>query len=59
MKLCKDIATSTSGKHPNVTIKATPLQNEQFQTKIPIALQSDNAPDVFQQLGRRRDSLTR
>ena len=28
-----------------------PLQNEQFKTKIPIALQSDSPPDVFQSWG--------
>src|SRR4029453_6078555 len=37
--------------HPNVTIKNVPLQNEQFTTKIPIALQSSNPPDVFQNWG--------
>ena len=37
--------------HPNVNVKAVPLQNEQFKTKIPIALQSNNPPDVFQNWG--------
>ena len=37
--------------HPGVTIKNVPLQNEQFLTKIPIALQSNNPPDVFQNWG--------
>ena len=37
--------------HPGVTIKNVPLQNEQFTTKIPIALQSNNPPDVFQNWG--------
>ena len=32
-------------------IKISPLQNEQFKTKIPIALQSNNPPDIFQQWG--------
>src|SRR5437879_4779273 len=31
--------------HPNVTIEVVPLQNEQFQTKIPVALQSQSPPD--------------
>jgi raffinose/stachyose/melibiose transport system substrate-binding protein len=38
--------------HPNVTVKNVPIQNEALQkTKIPIALQSSNPPDVFQQWG--------
>jgi raffinose/stachyose/melibiose transport system substrate-binding protein len=50
-KLYKDIASEFQKAHPNVTIKAIPLQNEQFKTKIPIALQSDSPPDVFQSWG--------
>lgn len=37
--------------HPDVTIKVVPFQNEQFKTKIPIALQSSSPPDVFQSWG--------
>src|SRR5262245_42277838 len=37
--------------HPNVTITDVPIQNEQFTTKMPLALQSDNPPDIFQQWG--------
>ena len=51
LELYKDIATEFQKKNPNVTIKAIPLQNEQFKTKIPIALQSDSPPDVFQSWG--------
>ena len=51
LKLYKDIASEFQKTHPNVTIKAIPLQNEQFKTKIPIALQSDSPPDVFQSWG--------
>jgi raffinose/stachyose/melibiose transport system substrate-binding protein len=51
LKLYKNIATEFQKKYPNVTIKAVPLQNEQFKTKIPIALQSDSPPDVFQSWG--------
>jgi raffinose/stachyose/melibiose transport system substrate-binding protein len=51
LKLYKDIASEFQKKYPNVTIKAVPLQNEQFKTKIPIALQSDSPPDVFQSWG--------
>ena len=34
-----------------MTIQAVPLQNEAVQTRIPIALQSNNPPDVFQNWG--------
>ena len=51
LKLYKNIASEFQKKYPNVTIKAVPLQNEQFKTKIPIALQSDSPPDVFQSWG--------
>ncbi len=37
--------------HPDVTIKAQPLQNEEFPTKIPLALQSNDPPDVYQAWG--------
>jgi raffinose/stachyose/melibiose transport system substrate-binding protein len=47
----QSVATAYQQAHPNVTIKVQPLQNEQFSTKIPVALQSDSPPDVFQQWG--------
>jgi raffinose/stachyose/melibiose transport system substrate-binding protein len=47
----QSVATAYQQAHPNVTIKVQPLQNEQFSTKIPVALQSDAPPDVFQQWG--------
>jgi raffinose/stachyose/melibiose transport system substrate-binding protein len=37
--------------HPDVTIKAQPLQNEDFTTKVPLALQSAEPPDVYQSWG--------
>jgi raffinose/stachyose/melibiose transport system substrate-binding protein len=37
--------------NPNVTIKVEPIQNEQFTTKVPLALQSSNPPDIYQQWG--------
>jgi raffinose/stachyose/melibiose transport system substrate-binding protein len=45
------VADEYHAMHPNVTIDVVPIQNEQFNTKIPIALQSDSPPDVFQQWG--------
>jgi raffinose/stachyose/melibiose transport system substrate-binding protein len=45
------IANEYHSQHPNVTIKVVPIQNEQFTTKIPVALQSSTPPDLFQQWG--------
>ena len=47
----QSIAASFHAAHPNVTIKNVPIQNEQFTTKIPLALQSSNPPDIYQQWG--------
>jgi raffinose/stachyose/melibiose transport system substrate-binding protein len=45
------VADEFHKSHPNVTVKVVPMQNEQFTTKIPVALQSSSPPDVFQQWG--------
>jgi raffinose/stachyose/melibiose transport system substrate-binding protein len=45
------VANEYHAAHPNVTIEVLPLQNEQFKTKIPVALQSSSPPDLFQQWG--------
>jgi len=37
--------------HPNVSFSYVPIQNEQYDTKIQVALQGNNAPDVFFQRG--------
>jgi raffinose/stachyose/melibiose transport system substrate-binding protein len=37
--------------HPNITVTNVPMQNEQFNTKIPVALQSTSPPDIYQQWG--------
>ncbi|MFF1611021.1 extracellular solute-binding protein [Amycolatopsis sp. NPDC058278] len=37
--------------HGDVTIKAQPLQNEDFSTKVPLALQSAEPPDIYQSWG--------
>lgn len=37
--------------HPGVTIQNVPIQNEQFTTKIPLALQGSSPPDIYQQWG--------
>jgi raffinose/stachyose/melibiose transport system substrate-binding protein len=33
--------------NPNITIKSVPIQNEQFTTKVPLALQGKNPPDIY------------
>jgi raffinose/stachyose/melibiose transport system substrate-binding protein len=45
------IISSFHATHKNVTITDVPIQNEQFTTKIPLALQSSDPPDIFQQWG--------
>jgi raffinose/stachyose/melibiose transport system substrate-binding protein len=38
-------------RQPKVSFKIDPIQNEQFTTKIPVALQSGSPPDLYQQWG--------
>jgi raffinose/stachyose/melibiose transport system substrate-binding protein len=45
------VADAYTAAHPNVTFKIVPVQNETIQTKITVALQSNNPPDIFQQWG--------
>ncbi|MBE1488695.1 ABC transporter substrate-binding protein [Plantactinospora soyae] len=47
----KTVADEYHAKNPNVTVEVVPMQNEQFQTRIPVALQSQEPPDVFQSWG--------
>jgi len=42
---------SFEATHPGVTITDVPIQNEQFTTKMPLALQSNDPPSIFQQWG--------
>jgi raffinose/stachyose/melibiose transport system substrate-binding protein len=49
--LWAQVAKEFEASHPGVTIQDVPLQNEQFTTKIPLALQSNSPPDVFQNWG--------
>src|SRR5580704_15476933 len=46
-KLMKNFHAS----HPNISFNYVPIQNEQYDTKIQVALQGNNAPDVFFQRG--------
>jgi raffinose/stachyose/melibiose transport system substrate-binding protein len=47
----QSVIKSFEATHPNITIANVPIQNEQFTTKIPAALQSGNPPDIYQQWG--------
>jgi len=47
----QSVIKSFEATHPNITIQNVPIQNEQFATKIPAALQSGNPPDIYQQWG--------
>jgi len=52
LALWNQVAKEFTKLHPNVKVKSVPIQNEALQkTKIPIALQSNSPPDVFQQWG--------
>src|SRR5215472_7702382 len=37
--------------HPNVTFSYVPIQNEQYDTKIQVAIQGHKVPDIFFQRG--------
>jgi raffinose/stachyose/melibiose transport system substrate-binding protein len=47
----QQVADAYTKLHPNVTFKIEPIQNETIQTKITVALQSNDPPDIFQQWG--------
>ncbi len=49
--LWQQTADAYHAAHPNVKIVVDPIQNEQFTTKIPLALQSTSPPDLYQQWG--------
>jgi raffinose/stachyose/melibiose transport system substrate-binding protein len=52
LALWNQVAKEYSAKHPDVTVKAVAFEtNVLQQTKIPIALASNNPPDVFQEWG--------
>jgi raffinose/stachyose/melibiose transport system substrate-binding protein len=47
----KKAADEYHAAHANVTIDVVPIQNEQLRSKIAVALQGQNPPDLFQQWG--------
>ena len=49
--LWKHVAKEFHASHPDVTSRPSRSRTSPSQTKIPIALQSNNPPDVFQNWG--------
>ena len=49
--LWQQAADAYHSAHPNVKFTVDPIQNEQFTTKVPLALQGDSPPDIYQQWG--------
>jgi raffinose/stachyose/melibiose transport system substrate-binding protein len=47
----QQVADAYHAAHPTVSFKIEPIQNEQFPTKVPLALQSNNPPHIYQQWG--------
>ncbi len=47
----KKVADDYHAAHPKVSFKINPMQNEAFRTKVPLALQGNNPPDIYQQWG--------
>ncbi len=47
----QQVADAYTAKNPDVTFKIEGIQNETIQTKIAVALQSNDPPDIFQQWG--------
>lgn len=54
--LWQQTADAYHAAHPNVKVVVDPIQNEQFTTKIPLALQSTSPPDLYQQWGGGQES---
>jgi raffinose/stachyose/melibiose transport system substrate-binding protein len=47
----KQVAAAYHAAHPKVSFKINPMQNEAFRTKVPLALQGNDPPDIYQQWG--------
>ena len=50
----QEIATKYEATHPDVKVEFQFLENEAFKAKLPTLLQSNDAPERFLYLGRRR-----
>jgi raffinose/stachyose/melibiose transport system substrate-binding protein len=49
--LWQQAADAYHAAHPTVSFNVNPIQNEQFSTKVPLALQGNTPPDIYQQWG--------
>jgi raffinose/stachyose/melibiose transport system substrate-binding protein len=49
--LWQQVADDYHKAHPDVSFTVQPIQNEEFPTKVPLALQSNTPPDLYQQWG--------
>lgn len=47
----EDVAQEYMDENPGVTVDISPVQNEELRDEIPIALQGNDPPDLFQQWG--------
>jgi raffinose/stachyose/melibiose transport system substrate-binding protein len=47
----KKVSDDYMKAHPNVVIEQVPLQSEDMKSKIRVAMQSNNPPDIFHQWG--------
>jgi raffinose/stachyose/melibiose transport system substrate-binding protein len=45
------VADAYHSAHPDVSFSISPIQSNDFSTKIPLALDSGNPPDIYQQWG--------
>jgi raffinose/stachyose/melibiose transport system substrate-binding protein len=52
----QSVANAFHVAHPNVTISVNAIQSDLFTTKMPIALKSNNPPDIYQQWGGGQES---
>ena len=47
LSIWQDAVDEYEKANPDIKIDVVPIQNEDFQTKIPLALSSDNPPDIY------------
>jgi raffinose/stachyose/melibiose transport system substrate-binding protein len=52
----QQVATAYHAANPKVSLSIDPIQSDQFKTKMPLALKSNNPPDIFQQWGSGQEA---
>jgi raffinose/stachyose/melibiose transport system substrate-binding protein len=52
----QSVANTYHAAHPNVSFSIDPIQSDLFKTKMPLALKSNNPPDIFQQWGAGQEA---